>query len=137
MKTVNPRPEQLADAFSNIPKGLPVVMLNLLKFREQALYPDGSADCTGRKAYERYSKEALVHLGIIGGKPIFMGKACAELIAPPEEHWDEVLLVRYPSIEKFMEMVTNPDYQKSAVHRTAALEDSRLVATVDSGNISA
>ena len=35
--------------------GTPVVMLNLLKFRAKAVYPDGRAsDLTGRQAYDLY-----------------------------------------------------------------------------------
>ena len=40
-----------------------------------------------------------------------------------------MLLVRYPSIGAFLEMVTDADYLVCARHRTAALADSRLIAT--------
>jgi hypothetical protein len=51
------------------------------------------------------------------------------LLGPPEERWDLALLVRYPSKVAFLALVSNPDYQNITVHRTAALEDSRLIAT--------
>jgi uncharacterized protein (DUF1330 family) len=132
MKSINPDPEQFKKALSTIPAGIPVVMLNLLKFRETALYTDGPSEISGRDAYMRYSEKAIRHVKDVGGMPIWMGKVYAEIIAPPGETWDEVLLVRYPSIEKFLEMVTNPSYRNCAVHRSAALEDSRLIATIES-----
>ncbi len=56
--------------------------------------------------------------------------AVATPIAVDGEEWDDALLVRYPSKQAFLGMVTKPDYQKDAVHRTAALLDSRLIATL-------
>jgi uncharacterized protein (DUF1330 family) len=38
-----------------------------------------------------------------------------------------VLLVRYPTRRQFIAMVNDPDYQKIAPIRAAALADSRLV----------
>jgi uncharacterized protein (DUF1330 family) len=38
-----------------------------------------------------------------------------------------MFLVEYPSLQAFATMVTSPDYQKVAIHRTAALQDSRLI----------
>ena len=58
---------------------------------------------------------------------IWSGRGVAPVIAPPDEHWDSVFLVRYPGAAAFREMVTNPDYQQHTVHRTSALEDARLV----------
>jgi len=135
MKTIDPDPTRFQEAISAIPKGVPVVMLNLLKFRETALYPDGASDISGREAYGLYSEQAIKHLKDIGGKPIWMGKAHAAVIGPPEEDWDEVLLIKYPSIEKFLEMVMSPSYQDCVIHRTAALEDSRLIATVEQAGL--
>lgn len=131
MKSIHPDPEQFQKILSNIPKGIPVVMLNLLKFREKALYPDGPSEISGRDAYILYSEKAFQHVEDIGGTITWMGTVHGEIIAPPGEKWDEVLLVRYPSIEKFLDMVMNPSYQECLAHRTAALEDSRLIALTE------
>ncbi len=131
MASIHPEAEQLKTALKTIPADVPVVMLNLLKFRQDAVYPDGKTGITGAQAYARYAKEAFHHVKSVGGNPIWMGKVYAGIIAPPEEKWDQVLLVRYPSMEKFMKMATDPEYLKSAEHRTAALEDSRLIAMVE------
>jgi uncharacterized protein (DUF1330 family) len=131
MYSIDPQPGAFSAALKQLPKGQPVVMLNLLKFHEQAQYDDESEPCTGRQAYARYSQQAFEHVTAIGGDVIWVGDAKAALIAPPDESWDEVILVRYPSIEKFVEMVMNPEYQAFSKHRTAALENARLIATVE------
>lgn len=133
MKSINPTREGLARFREELPKNTPVVMLNLLKFREKALYPSGAGfqDCSGRQAYRRYADIALEQLSAIGGKAIWMSKAVSSLIAPEGETWDEVLLVRYPSSEAFLKMLQVPEYLVATIHREAALEDSRLIATIE------
>jgi len=134
MPSINPTRESIEQLVRSLPSGKPVVMLNLLRFNEQARYPAGSdhAACDGREAYRRYARKALEKLEQIGARPVWMGKAAASVIAPEGEWWDEVLLVRYPSPEAFMQMLSMEDYQAATVHRTAALADSRLIATIES-----
>lgn len=130
MGSVNPEPEQFKAIFSKVPKGVPVVMLNLLRFRDRAAYEDGDRGLSGAEAYARYAKEATPHITEVGGEILWRGKAHATVIGPTDEAWDEVLLVRYPSVQRFAEAITRPAYQALAIHRTAAVEDSRLVAMV-------
>lgn len=131
MTSIDPNPGAFSDALNSIPADTPVVMLNLLKFRGQANYQDGTPACSGKEAYNTYSKQAFQHLQNIGAEVIWWGDAQASLIAPDGEEWDEVLMVRYPSIQKFVEMVMNPEYQKLSTHRTAALENARLIANIE------
>lgn len=126
MATVNPTREQIERFAREAPDDAPIVMLNLLRFRERADYPDG-APLSGRKAYGRYSKAVMPLLWEVGGQPLWMGKARAGVIAPEGEAWDEVLLVHYPSRRAFVRMVTSEPYQRILHHRTAALADSRLI----------
>jgi uncharacterized protein (DUF1330 family) len=107
-------------------------MINLLRYREQAEYPAGfdAAPCSGREAYQRYGEQALQHVASVGGRPIWMGSVKTVVIGPQDEKWDDAVLVEYPSRQAFMEMVARPEYQQCAVHRTAALADSRLIATL-------
>jgi uncharacterized protein (DUF1330 family) len=125
------QPDRAALArLAQLPDDAPVVMLNMLRFRAQADYPAGSehAPCTGRQAYRRYGEQAVRHVQALGGSAIWMGEAQATLIGPSEEHWDEILLVQYPSRQAFLQMISDPDYLAATVHRTAALSDSRLIA---------
>ena len=133
MDTVDPRPNQMKELISKVPKGVPIVMLNMLRFRETAKYPDGRSELTGRDAYAIYSKEAFKHVKQCGGEVIWFGDAQGAAIGPPGESWDQIFLVRYPSIDMFIEMVNSASYQDIVVHRTSALKDSRLIATIESG----
>ena len=137
MKTVDPDRARLPAILAQLPADAPIVMLNLLRYRDEASYPEksGHARCTGREAYARYAAVALRKVTEAGGTPFWMGEAHAALIAPPEERWDEVLLVRYPSVAAFVGMLQQHDYQAATVHRTAALEDARLIATTERGTM--
>ena len=110
----------------------PIVMLNLLRFRELADYAGADVDpgpISGRAAYERYGRAVVKLLWRTGGRLLWAGSVRTNLIAPSYEQWDQALLVYYPSRAAFVRMVTSEEYPKVVVHRTAALEDSRLLET--------
>lgn len=98
----------------------PVVMVNLLAFNDEG----------GRDSYLRYAQEVQPHLDRVGASVVYVGDARQTVIGrDADPWWDAVLLVRYPSRAKFLEMVLDPGYQEIARHRTAALETSALIAT--------
>lgn len=116
----------------------PVSMLNLLRFREIADYthsPHLAPDhpISGREAYDRYAAHTMPHLTAVGGAVEFLGEGGHWLIGPPEERWDTVMMVRYPTVEAFLGMASNEAYLAGLGHRTAALEDSRLLPVVGDG----
>lgn len=129
MPSLNPSRDQLAAFAAEMPAGTPILMLNLLRYREAAEYPAGDehAPCSGREAYRRYSRTALAKVQGVGGRVELLAPAQVALIAPEGEHWDELLLVRYPSKAAFLGMLADPEYRAATVHRTAALADSRLI----------
>lgn len=131
MSHVNPTRAQIEAFERDTPDDASIVMLNLLRFRERADYGAGSAEpgASGREAYARYSRGVMPLLLEVGGRPLWMGRARASVIAPADETWDEVLLVYYPSRRAFLRMVKSPAYQAVMHHRTAAIADSRLVET--------
>jgi uncharacterized protein (DUF1330 family) len=132
MGAINPTSEQLAAFSTQVPDGRRLVMINLLRFREWADYPPDTRTekHTGREAYELYSQHAMKYLAEVGGRPIWRGEARYSVIAPAEEQWDEAILVEYPSRGAFERMIVSDGYQSGLYLRTAALEDSRLIATV-------
>jgi uncharacterized protein (DUF1330 family) len=134
--TRHPTQEQLASVAA-LPPDRPVVMLNLLRFRDVADYaesPDLAPDdpVSGQDAYARYGAAAMPHLSDAGAEIVYHGSASETIIGPTGEHWDQVVLVRYPSPAAFLGMVTTSEYQQLSGHRTAALADSRLVPTLQS-----
>jgi uncharacterized protein (DUF1330 family) len=135
MSSVEPSEAQLARLL-DLEDGKPIVMINLLRYRERAAYEPGADDepCSGREAYERYGMYVLPLLARVGGRIRWRGDARAVVIGPADEHWDEVLLVEYPSRSAFVSMVTSEDYRAIMHHRTAAISDSRLIATMDAAS---
>jgi uncharacterized protein (DUF1330 family) len=125
---IHPTAEQLR-ALSASQDGGPLVMLNLLRFKPHA---DGVDEgLTGAEAYARYSVGAEPFLRAVGGRLRTAVHADDTVIGPGDREWDVVLLVEYPSRQKFLEMAANPEYQKIHAHREAALVDSRLIACSD------
>ncbi len=125
-KPTDPFTAEQLRVLASLPADKPVVMLNLLRFRDQAAYDDTLEACSGREAYKRYLQTSLQTIAAVGGSVIFSGKAHESLIAPPGETWHQIFLVRYPSVVAFRSMLSMPQYQASVRHRTAALQDSRL-----------
>lgn len=113
-----------------------VVMLNLLRFRETADYSASpelmpNEPISGKKAYQLYIEHTIPFLTQSGGEILFMGEAGAFLIGPANERWDAVLLVKQNSVNSFLAFESNQEYMKGIGHRTAALEDSRLLPIVE------
>lgn len=110
----------------------PIVMLNLLRFREVADYaafPEvaPSVPISGREAYQCYIDETLPFLAATGGEILFLGEGGRYLIGPDAERWDLVMLIRQNSLGDFFRFASNEAYQQVLKHRTAALADSRLL----------
>jgi len=113
-----------------------VVMLNLLRFREFADYAETpelapTETISGEQAYQLYIKHTLPHLEKLGGEIVFMGNGGNFLVGPTNERWDAVLLIRQKNVESFMAFAQDEEYMKGIGHRTAALEDSRLLPLVE------
>jgi len=108
--------------------GGPVVMLNLLKFRAKAVYPDGRAtDLTGRQAYDLYAAPMQNVIEQGGGKVLFGGVIASLVIGDVEDIWDTCVLVEYPSAAAFAAIVTSPEVAEIGVHRAAGLEGQLLI----------
>lgn len=109
-----------------------VVMLNLLKFKTIADYSNLESikphnDISGKEAYQLYMDATLPELEKAGSQILFYGNSQSFIIGPEHEKWDAVLLVEHQSAEQFIAFSQNKDYLKTAGHRSAALEDSRLL----------
>jgi len=109
----------------------PVVMLNLLRFRKVADYSATPqlappSAISGAAAFQLYIEHTLPHLHASGGELLFLGEGGEFLIGPPER-WDMAMLVRQSSVAAFMSFAANEAYMAGIGHRTAAIEDSRLL----------
>lgn len=133
---LNPTQESGARLFKKNISG-EVVMLNLLRLRDQADYsasPDLAPEnpITGREAFQKYIDFTLPFLKQSGGKLLFLGSSDYFFIGPFEEKWDLVMLVKQKSVEDFFSFASNKEYSVGLNHRTAAVADSRLLPIVES-----
>jgi uncharacterized protein (DUF1330 family) len=109
----------------------PIVMVNLLRYRERAQYPDGrDAHLSGREAYQRYGQLFVPLLHAAGGRLLFSGSVSFLTIGVVESLWDEVALAEYPSRTLFVQMTSTPEYRDIALHREAGLEGQLNIETV-------
>ena len=127
--------QEAGRAFFSQPISGSVVMLNLLRFRSVADYSatpalTPPARISGEAAYRIYMEHTLPHLERSGGRMLFFGRGGAFLIGPTEERWDAAMLVEQSSVSAFLEFASNQEYLAGIGHRTAALEDSRLLPLV-------
>lgn len=131
---LEPTQEAGREFFSRSIQG-PVVMLNLMRFRKIADYSDAphlapAAPISGEAAYKLYMDHTLPLLMKSGGEVLFYGSGGKYLIGPSDERWDAAMLVRQASLASFLAFASDQSYLLGMGHRTAALEDSRLLPLV-------
>jgi hypothetical protein len=105
----------------------PVVMLNLMRFRERSLDGDGS----GWDAYLRYSAVTVPMIKARGGTLLWTGDATAVALGSyAGNDWDFVALVYYPSVAAFVDMMTSKAYEDEAdPHRRNGCAEHVIIAT--------
>ena len=126
---VMPNEDQI-QGFSEQRDDKPIYMVNLLKFKEKASYPDKrETNLTGEEAYAIYAEEVAEHLAKVGGKPVFGGEVERLMLGEVEDLWDKVAIAMYPSRQAMFQMINDPDYIISAQHRVAGLEGQLNIET--------
>ena len=104
----------------------PVVMVNLMRFRERSLDGDGS----GWDAYLRYSALTVPMIKARGGTLLWTGDAKAVALGAQEgNQWDYLALVYYPDVAAFIDMMTSADYEtRCDPHRTNGCAEHVIIA---------
>ncbi len=116
---IDPTKEMFAAFRANDRPG-PIHMLNLVRFRDKAAYPDGR-NATGAEAYTAYGRDSFPVFSRLGGRVVWRGSFELTLIGPAEEKWDECFIAEYPSVAAFVEMIRDPVYREAVKHRQAAV----------------
>ena len=114
------------EAFRKNDRPGPIHMLNLVRLRDQAEYPDGTL-ATGAEAYASYGRLSAPILARVGGRIVWRGAMEQMLIGPQDKMWDICFIAEYPEPGAFAEMLKNADYRVAMAHRQAATADSRLI----------
>ncbi|MBV8681250.1 MAG: DUF1330 domain-containing protein [Caulobacteraceae bacterium] len=119
------------DAFKALPRDTPIHMLNLIRLKPLADYPEGHTNhgrgMSGLEAYREYGRTSAEVFARVGGRQVWAGRPETIVTGPPEERWDLAFIAEYPSAGAFLAMVTDPEYREHVKHRTAGVADSRLI----------
>jgi len=119
------------DAFKALPRDKPIQMLNLIRLRDRAEYPQGHPDhgrpISGAQAYREYGRTIGPHFAKLAARQVWAGKPQVMVTGPDAEQWDLAFIAEYPSADAFMAMVRDPEYREFVKHRTAGVADSRLL----------
>ena len=117
------------DFVESLPDDGPVVMVNLVRFRERSLDGNGS----GWDAYTRYSRADMPLLKRVGGIVLWAGHVEGVAVGDlGEGRWDWVVVVHYPSRAAFLSMMTSPEYQLANVDRENSVEDHVILVANES-----
>ncbi|MFN4019295.1 MAG: DUF1330 domain-containing protein [Erythrobacter sp.] len=127
---IDPSPANF-QVFKELPRDTPINMLNLLRYRDVAAYPEGHEHAgkgwSGRRAYQEYGITSGPVFRKLGGQIIWRGRFETMVTGPQGERWDDAFIAQYPNADAFFAMIKDPDYRQAVVNRTAALADSRLL----------
>lgn len=122
---VYPNPDQFTTLLAG-PADQPVVMLNLIRFKERADAPDEGL--SGEIAYRRYLEAMEPFILQRGARVIWSGRFDCQMLGTGAEGFHFMALVEYPSRQAFLAIATDPEVQRFSVHRTAGLEGQWLLA---------
>ena len=127
--SVYPNDEQMAGFQETGPEG-PIDMVNLLRFKDKAEYPDGrDTELTGREAYMIYAAGVSELLPKFGGGVMFTAEVERLMLGEVEDLWDVVAIARYPSRQAMMDMLMSGEMQEIGVHRAAGLAGQLNIET--------
>jgi hypothetical protein len=124
-----PTPEQI-ERFLAGPQDQPVVMLNMLRFKEHADRSDGAE--TGRDAVLRYSRAMKEFVESHGGSFVLAADIDSQVIGEGGEGFQFVGIMRYPSRRAYVELAGDPEIARTiGRHREAGLESQWLFAMTE------
>lgn len=125
-----PTREQL-DAFRGLSHTAPIDLINLVRFRDDAAYPDGhelaGTGLTGADAFVRFIAQSGQLFSRVGDRMVWSGLPEQVLIGPPGERWDAAYIVSYPSADAFLGMIGDPIHAQAEAHRRAAVATTQII----------
>lgn len=128
---IDPDADQLRALLGSGLEG-PLQFLNLLEFYDEARYPLGhefeDQGSTGAEAYNRYGVVALEHVTKRGGRLTLFNQVHQILIGR-DGSWHQAAIMEYPSVDAFVDMVSDEAYRASLVHRDAGLARTLVLVT--------
>jgi len=123
-----PRPEQIQELLEG-PNDTPVVMLNLLRFKERA----DTGGQSGAEAYRQYASQMRQIVEGAGGRFLWSGRVDSQVIGESDVPFEIIALVEYPSRAAFVKIASSQEVAAIGVHRSAGLEGQWLLASTEMG----
>ena len=106
------------------------LMINLIKYRDKAVYPADSAwanETDARAADSRYTQGVIKELFVRGGLPVLKSNVIGTLLLDEDwRDWDEVSIVRYRSVKDMLDMIVGMADSGLAVHKFASIEQTHV-----------
>lgn len=129
-----PTDEALATFAAPATLDQPVRMLTMLRFRDRSTSAvngdDALEDRASSDALDGFGEFAEMlgeQLAAVGARSVFYAEAEQIVIGHPDERWDLVSIIEYPSRQAWLEVVNGADFQALEPQRIAGLADMRLV----------
>ena len=123
-----PEPQQFQELLKSPEEG-PVVMVNLLSFKENA---DGeSAQESGAEAYGHYAKKMRKFVESKGGRFLWAGRVDSMVIGESDVYFQVIALVEYPSRKAFVEIASSAHVAEIGKDRIRGLEGQWLIASTE------
>lgn len=123
-----PEPQQFEELMKG-PQDTPVVMVNLLSFKDRA--DGGNEGMSGQESYMRYGENMRKFVESKGGRFIWSGRVDSMLIGESDVDFQVVALVEYPSRKAFVEIATSAHVAEIGKDRAAGLAGQWLIATTE------
>lgn len=128
---INPDAGQIQELLASGLRG-PLQFVNLLAFHNVAHYPEGHElaqnGLSGAEAYGLYGMVALEHVTRRGGR-LTLFNTVAQVLIGDGAPWHQVAVMEYPSVDAFVDMITDPDYMAGLVHRDAGLAQTVVLVS--------
>lgn len=107
--------------------GRPFYNLNLMRFHPTLQRFPGAPVFNGtpEESNAHYESATAPKLFKLGGYPTFSGAVRSENLVgyePEVDNWKRVVIARYPSRRAFLDLITDPEYQKLEPYKAMAVE---------------
>jgi uncharacterized protein (DUF1330 family) len=120
-----PTREQI-EALASYPADQKVVMINILKYKSRV---HGSSE-SGEAAYRSYMAKAAPFVEKVGARLLWKGSITHVVIGDDSLKPDSLVLIEYPSIASFFQLVSDPGFQEVNKERGLALEYGGILAAI-------
>ena len=106
------------------------LMINLIRYRDKAVYPADSVwanETDARAADGRYTQGVIKELFVRGGLPILKSNVIGTFLLDEDwVDWDEVAIVRYRSVKDMLDMIVGMADSGLAEHKFASIEQTHV-----------